>query len=62
MKTVLFLEDTPQGVQVELRWQGNDCLDHLEDSIAMNVVGNLVRFIKTMEDSGAVRIVKEPST
>lgn len=59
MKTILLLEDTPDGIQAELRWQDNGVQDHLPDSVAMNVMGNLIRLMKNMQDSGAVRIVSE---
>lgn len=57
MKAILLLEDTPNGILVEARWQTSGCQDALTESISMNVLGNLTRFIKTMQDSGAVRII-----
>jgi hypothetical protein len=62
VKAILLLEDTPNGILVEARWQSNDCQDHINDSVAMNVLGNLTMLIKTMQDAGAVRIIDPEKT
>jgi hypothetical protein len=59
MKTALFIEDTPDGLKTKLVWQASGHQDHAADSIAMNVMSNLVLFVKDMEQRGLLRIVKE---
>lgn len=57
MKAVLMLADAPEGTIAVLKWDSNGCQDHLEDSIAMNTMGNLVRLMKQLEDAGALRVI-----
>lgn len=60
MKSVLMLADSPEGTVAILKWDSNGCQDHLSDSIAMNVMGNLVALMRTMEESGALRVISSP--
>lgn len=59
MRTALFLEDTPQGLKTKFVWQNNGHQDNLGEAISMNVMANLIMFIKEMEEKGLLRIVKE---
>ena len=59
MKTCLFLEDTPGGLKAKLIWKASGHQDHAADSIAMNVMSNLMLFVKDMENRGLLRIAKE---
>ena len=59
MKTALILEDSPEGLRTKLVWQANGHQDNPGQAISMNVMTNLVMFIKDMEERGLLQIVKE---
>lgn len=59
MKTALILEDTPEGLRSKLVWQSSGHQDNPGEAISMNVMTNLVMFIKDMEERGLLRIVRE---
>lgn len=59
MKAYLILNDTPKGVDVEVRWEGSGLTDHLETSLSMNLMANLVEDIRKMARVGAIRLEKE---
>lgn len=59
MKTYLILEDTHKGVDVEVRWESSGLTDHLETSLSMNLMANLVEDIRKMAKVGAIRLEKE---
>ena len=59
MKTALIIEDTPQGLRTKFVWQSNGHQDNPGEAISMNVMANLIMFIKDMEERGLLRIVKE---
>lgn len=62
MKAILLLEDTPQGVTAEMRWQGNGCCDNHETSVTMHTMANLSHFMRRMALSGGVRVLNEKET
>lgn len=59
MKTALFLEDTPGGLVTKFVWQPNGHMDNAGQAISMNVMANLIMFIKDMDEKKLLRIVKE---
>lgn len=59
MKTALFLEDTPGGLVTKFVWQPNGHMDNAGEAISMNVMANLIMFIKDMDEKKLLKIVKE---
>lgn len=59
MKTALFLEDTPGGLVTKFVWQPNGHMDNPGEAISMNVMANLIMFIKDMDERKLLKIVKE---
>ena len=59
MKTALFLEDTPAGLVTKFVWQPNGHMDNAGEAISMNVMANLIMFIKDMDEKKLLKIVKE---
>jgi hypothetical protein len=51
-----MIEDTPQGVTIETRYQSSGCQDALLESISMNMLANICQYIKKMESTGGVRV------
>lgn len=59
MRSALFLEDTPEGLQVKLVWQANGHLDHLADSIGMHLMAQFTETIRQMDRGKVLKVVKE---
>ena len=59
MRATLILEDTPQGISAELRWEGNDTSDHLADSLSMMLMTQFTEVVKAHAKVGAIRLEKE---
>jgi hypothetical protein len=59
MKSALILEDTPNGLKAKLVWQSSDYLDNVQESIAMHLMAFTVRHIEQLEQSGALRVLRE---
>lgn len=62
MRSALFLEDTPEGLQVKLVWQSNGHLDHLADSIGMYLMAQFTETIRQMDRGKILKVVKEVTT
>lgn len=59
MRTALFIEDTPGGLVTKFVWQPNGHMDNAGEAISMNVMANLIMFIKDMDERKLLNIVKE---
>jgi hypothetical protein len=58
MKVVIVFDDCPTGIYPELYWKGNDCCDHLPDSVSMHLAALFVKQIEDMEKAGTLVVVR----